>query len=417
MLTDDIEDADKFNGDHKTAYNDAWWMLVLLVGVVFGFAMVCFLPHEVADEGFHAPQVWTFFSGTLKVAPQLTMPPTYHLLLAAMMRCFGFFSVDMLRFLSAIVALTGLPLMYALIKHYWPDEAKVRTLQWFFMPIVFPFFFLIYTDAWALLPLLGMLLFTLRRRHLLAGLCGLLAVSFRQTAIPWVMFAGLMAVLETTSDTGIFTRIVASLRRSWPYLVVVAMFMVFVVLNKGVALGDRSQQQMAFHITNLYFFLIMAWVLLLPYNLSQLPTIVRWLKRPVVLILLVLGMFVFLATYSNPHQYNQPGLNFYLRNRLLNLMVESIAWRAIFYVPVAWMTLSLLTARLPESRLRWVFPVIALSLCLHPLIDIRYYLPALAIILAWREPCRPGWELATIYVYVLTTVYLIFHIARTSFFL
>ena len=404
-------------GQAQTAYMHAWWITLTFVGFVLGYTLISTLPHEVADEGFHGPQIWTFYTGQFSLVPQLTMPPTYHLIIAAMMRACGFYNVDVLRFFSSCIGILGVPLMYALVCQFWPKEAGMRAIQWLFMPIVFPFFFLIYTDSWAMLPLFGMLLLTLKRRHLLAALCGFLAICFRQTAVAWVGLAFLFTLLEDSTSANGTPSLRRTLYRVSPYLAVFSLFLAFVFLNKGIALGDRSQQAVHFNITNLYFFLITTCLLMLPYNLHQLPAILRYLKRPAVLVLVVLGLLFYLTTYSNTHQYNQPGLNVYLRNRLLQVMTESLAWRAAFYIPTVWTALSLLTTKWPDKRLHWILPIVAIFVCLHPMIDIRYYFPALAIILALRPPMKPAWELATVAFYLPLTAYLCFGIVQLRFFL
>lgn len=412
-----MQDPDSHSPRGNARHAAGGWLLVAFAGLVFGYALISTLPHEVADEGFHGPQVWTFFSGEFALLPNLTMPPTYHLLLAGMMRAFGFYDVDMLRLLSALVAALGLPLFHLLARRHWAEEeAGLRTLQWFFLPVFFPYVFLIYTDAWSMLPLLAMFLFALRGRHVMAALCGLLAVLFRQTAIAWVALACVLAALEGGIDPwrpvwrGLW-------RRALPYACVFAAFVVFVVWNQGVALGDRSLQSSRFHVTNLYFFLLCGWVFLLPWNLHQLPAIARQLQRPAVLLLLAGGLLVYLATFSNPHQYNQPSLDVYLRNRVLAVMVDSVAWRCVLYLPIAWMALTLLTTRWPERRLVWLLPAAALTLCLHPLIEVRYYLPALALLIAWRPPLRPGWEIAGLCLSLVVSAAFCFGIARLAFFL
>jgi alpha-1,2-glucosyltransferase len=394
--------------------------LALLAGAVFGYTVIAFLPHEAADEGFHGPEIWNFYSGNYRLEPTLAMLPTYHFVLAQMARLLRHYDVDLLRFLSACVALLCLPVFGAIVRHHRTRaEAEIKTVQLLFLPFAFPFFFLLYTDMWSLLAILATLLCALKRRHVLAGLCGLLAVSLRQTAILWVGFVFVLVALEQCDTRATFTLRRAlrnALRRGWPHLVVAGLFAVFVVLNKGIAVGDRSVQAVSVNPTIVYVFLICAWALFLPYNLGKAREVLGLLRRPWVAGLVALGFPLYLATYRVTHQYNAPGLDFYLHNRLLTLMTRSTPWRVALYVPLFWMTLSLCTLRFPEPRLRLLLVFIPLSLCVHPFVEERYYLPALAVLLAFREARFRRLEVATVAAYIPVSAYLALSIAKMRFF-
>lgn len=395
-------------------------VLVTLAGAALGFAMVCLQTHNAGDEGFHAPQAMNFAKGIYRFERSLPMLPAYHLLLGLMARAVGIQELNVLRLLSGIVSLISLPVFARLARRFWPLDAGLRTAHLLFLPIAFPFFFLVYTDMWSLLAVLGMLLLTLERRFVLAGLCAVIAIALRQTAAVWLAFALVLATLDQCDTRATFSIRKAAgnlFRRGYPLLLAGGLFATFVVLNKGVALGDRKLHQAAFNPTNLYLFLILGWALFLPCQVASLPRILPLLRRPAVWVALGLGMLVYLGTYQVKHQFNAPGLNFYLHNGVLAVMTRSVALRAALFVPLAWMILSLWTMRFPEPRLRWLLLFIALSVAFNPVVDPRYYLPGLALLLAFREPGRDSVELATVFAYVPVSAFLLFGIVKGSFFL
>jgi alpha-1,2-glucosyltransferase len=401
-----------------SAPSKIYFLLMIFAGAVFGLTIVSVLPHEVSDEGFHAPQIWSFFGGNNDLIPQLTVPPTYHVAVAMVAKLLGFYTVDAARFISAAVALLALPVFYQLVRRRYPQEAPIRTMQLFFLPAAFCFFFLIYTDIWALAAILLLMLMMERGRHGWAALAGLIAVALRPDAIVWVALALLIVCArpwrEIRGDLPDWLK--RSIAVGAPYLVVLALFGAFVIWNKGVAIGDSGQHRFAFNLTNLWVFLVVGWLLFLPFNVAQSSAILRLLAKPWVPAALVAGFVLYMATFNNAHPYNHPNLDIFLRNRLLGWMTHSDVVRALFYVPLAWMVLALATVRLPSRAHYWLFIIAPLSVCLHPLIEVRYYLPAFALLLAWRQPVKPLVEATTVAVYLPIAAYVMFGVAMLKFF-
>lgn len=400
--------------------------LLAVAGAVFGYALISVLPHEIADEGFHTPQIWDFYQNHYVLSDNLAMIPAYHYVMALALRQIGVFDLNLIRLLSLAVALVTLPIFYRLVRNFQPALAETRTLQLLFLPLLFPFFFLIYTDVWALLAVLSCLLFALDRRYLLSATIGLISILLKQTNVLWVGFAFVLVCFENPElfapkKNGLAWRfpllISKALRQGWPYLVVFVLFGLFVYINHGVAMGDRALQQAHFNPTNLYFFLICAWAIFIPYNIERVPAVLRLLARPGIAVVVVLGFFIYLGTYSNTHQYNQPGLSFYLRNRLLEVMTNSTAWRAALYLPVAWMLLSLGTVRLPEKRLYWAYLFIPLSIVFLPLIEVRYYFVGFALLLAVLPAGRRVVDVITLSYYLCAAAFLVYSIGMQRFFI
>lgn len=398
-----------------------YYGLLILAGLALGFALINTLPHETADEGFHAPTVWEYYNHNYGyINPYIAMFPTYHHIVAWFMRQIGKWDVSILRAVNLLIGVLAIPVFSSLVRRFHPGEERVRTAQFFFFPLFFPFFFLVYTDIWGLLAVLITILLTIDKRHWPAGLAGLLAVLLRQHNILWVgfcllwiMFAEVGPALSWKS-AGPALR--ALFRQGWLHLIVCASFVAFVIINKGVAIGDRGSNPFVIHVTNFYTFLIWSWVLLLPFHCTNLPAIVGLLRRRWVLPLVLAGFFVYLGTYNNWHPLNQPGSYYYLRNKLLTVMTESTPIRAMLYVPIAWSTLSFATLSFPDKRCYLLYFVGTLSIILMPVIEPRYYIPALALLLAFRPKTAPRVETLSVgYNTVLATV-LTYCIAQQFFF-
>ena len=361
------------------------------------------------------------FLGDVRTLESTTMLPTYHVLLAVAERLAGHHSDGLLRHINLAGSLLLPVVVWMMVQRHEPKEAGRRTVQWFFMPLLFPLYFLIYTDVWALIPMLVMQHLALSRRHLLAAIAGLVATLMRQDMIIWVGLAWLIVVLDGF-DFGTWrlttrAQMRSALLRGLPLFSILVAFAVFYVWNKGVAVGYRHLNPTTFNPTNIAVFLLCAWAVFLPLNLAALPRVWRLLRRPLPLLVGGIGFVLYLALFSNTHQFNGPDLRFYLRNELLVWMTDFRWIRAAAYVPMAWMAATLYVTPLAEPRLRVLLPVALLSAGLHPLIEPRYYLPALTLFQVWRCRGDSVAEHALLAIYVATTTWVMWGIVNDRFFL
>ena len=394
--------------------------LSVLVAVAAGHAVIASGPPLVADEGFHAPQVWALFFGRWEVLATTPMLPTYHALLALAERVAGEHDERLLRLLSLAGSL-GVPLLvWRGVALHEPREAGRRTLQWVAMPLLFPLLLLIYTDAWALAAVLGTLLAALRGRWLLAGAAGLLATLLRQDMVIWVAMAWVIVVAGDGAagprQPTTWPERRAAFARGLPLLATLVAFAVFVRWNGGVALGDRAHHPLAFSVTNVACLLLCAWLVFLPQNLQALPRIAALLRRRPALLAVAVAAFVIYAwRFDTRHPFN--GLRFYLHNEAVYWLRTERWVRALAFVPMAWMALTLAVTRLADPRLRLLYVVAPLSAGLHGLIEPRYYLPALTLFHVWRPSAGSRCENVTLAMYALLSALVVWGIATERFFL
>ena len=396
-------------------------MLLIVAGAALGFAMIATHPGHVVDEAAHTFQVALFTSGKFEVFAGMAMIPTYHAVLALAEWATGFYDIALLRFVNLLGSLLLPVFVWRLVAMYAPREAGRRTVQWFFMPLLFPFFFVVYTDAWTLAAMLATQLAALRREYLLAAFAGLVATLLRQDMIIWVGMAWLWVVLGDTDF--------ATWRREWrrllwpgfvrglPLFLVMLSFLCFFLWNQGIAVGDRMRHEVGLNPTNIACFLLCAWLVFLPQNVQALPRIRSLLRRPACIALLVAGFALYMGTYANTHAYNSEALRFYLHNEGLYWLTRYPWIRAAAFVPIAWMVLSLCVIDLAEPRLRIMYVVAPLSVGLHPLIEPRYYLPALTLFQVWRPSAGSRSENALLASYAAITLWVMWGTISGRFFL
>jgi alpha-1,2-glucosyltransferase len=113
------------------------------------------------------------------------------------------------------------------------------------------------------------------------------------------------------------------------------------------------------------------------------------LRRPVTWAVLAAMFALFWFAFAADHPYNKE-TNF-LRNQILLWATASHTHRLLFFLPVAVTCLSLPSLRLPPGG--WlVYPATVAFLLPSWLIEQRYYLIPLALVLADREPVDPRLE-------------------------
>ncbi len=397
---------------------------IAILILAFTFTILLNLRHEAADEGFHTPQIWAFFHGDFRVAKELTMIPAYHAVIAGLLKMTDTFSIKLARFLHLLLSALTLPVFYYICKRLKQSQADTRTLLFLSCPIVLPFFSLIYTDIPALLAILLAFLLTLQKRYILAATIGLLAILMRQTNLIWVAFCCVFILIEHIRAHGLESwrqQILPLARKLWAYAAIGIGAVIFFYLKGGVAVGDSHQHQISFNLSNLYFFLLLIFLFFLPHNIAYAGKIGSLLKTtPKVWYIVGVSFIIYMATYSNSHQYNSFGLSHYLRNVILHYTVTFPAIRAIAFIPMVWMALTLYFFY-KESDNKWLLGTLylfgLLSFVPLPLVEQRYYLPALVLLFAVMPKQNPKLDWCSLFIFIPINCSLLFWISQHRIFL
>ncbi|ETI44144.1 hypothetical protein, variant 3 [Phytophthora nicotianae P1569] len=263
------------------------------------------------DEIFHIPQAQKYCEGRfdewdpkITTFPGLYLASTLYAKAAFTLNVGDFCSVAVLRSVNLLFALGNVVLCVLLRRHVAPQDpnALLHALRIAVFPPLFFFAFLFYTDAGATFFVLLMALLAervdllqyppARGSFMLSSLSGAVAVLFRQTNIIWVVFvAGTVVVRcvelahskfiygslkEDTSASGTSSVTHSSLRVFlsfisvvisnlpsillivWPFVVIVAGFVGFLVANGGIVVGDKSNHEVTFHGAQVLYFIVVA---------------------------------------------------------------------------------------------------------------------------------------------------------------
>jgi len=310
------------------------------------------------DELIHYLQIKTFAEGQFEIHRKLTLLPGYHAIIAALAWVGGDLSLPAVRAVSWGLCALALVLFFLCARALDKRNRFSLNLAFLLSPIIFPFFFFLYTDIPSLLFLLGVLLLTLQRRYQLAGLMTILSLLLRQTNVVWAFFFALIAL----GQEGVWARLAQrdfrpalhALARLWLFVFAGLAFLAFVYWHGGIALGDAHTHRVErLHPTQVYLLLFTMFLLFAPLHIRNLPRIARMLRRRPFICLFIgaMSLAFYLGTFWVNHPYNYPpheSLQFrhiYLHNEILRLLRENLWLRAAAFIPMAWALCSLCVTR------------------------------------------------------------------------
>jgi alpha-1,2-glucosyltransferase len=390
----------------------------------------------LADEPHHIAQIRFLMRGEWRLVPSLTTVPGYHALIAGLGALVGKSDLPSLRLYSLTLSIVALAALFILARDAGDGRPVERLLQIAFLPILFPLFFLVYTDVVALLFFALALLLQERRRYWLAAAAATATLAIRQNYIVWFGLAALLLTLEVVrghvaAGTMAPARVPATAR---PFLnrktvaelatqgaghgIGLALFAAFVIWNRGIAIGDRAMHPFpSVHFGNIYFALFLTFFLLLPLHVANARRIAEVARRPATILALVGLLVLFLATFRTDHPYNQPELRWWLHNALLTFLASSAWTKLAMFAPMALALLSLCVTLLREPTHYLLYPFAVLSLLLAWQIEQRYYLAPLTLFLLFRVQRSLLFEWSLIAYLVTFTGILFLGISSGAYFL
>lgn len=276
-------------------------------------------------------------------------------------------------------------------------------------PVLYFFTFLYYTDAGSTFFTLFAYLMCLYRCHKASALLGICSILFRQTNIIWVAFCAGTVVAQKMDEAWRVDQskkkdeksasqislqrlahflpkyltspvnIKSVLLSTWPYGVVALGFIVFVVLNAGIVVGDRSNHEACLNAPQLFYFFSFTLIFSLPISLCyhRLVRFVQSLQRhPFLFLLITVLSLILVWKFTFVHQYllaDNRHFPFYVWKRIFQKheLVRFLLVPA--YVFAAWSFMDTLNSKS-------VFWILAFCVCLvaatvpQKLLEFRYFI-------------------------------------------
>ena len=305
-----------------------------------------------------------------------------------------------------------------------------------FFPLLYFFTFLYYTDPGSTFFVLLMYLYHLHDNTLISCLMGIVAIFFRQTNIIWVAFmAGLQArkvifqlMDENEADDRINTendyqvisfvlKIVVSpsrlfglvfhvLREAFWYIAVMIGFAIFVFINGGIVVGDKSHHEACMNIPQLFYFTSVTLVFSYMHLVSP-DKVINFLKFIISkwYICIIFAAFAYLAIwkYTHVHIYllsDNRHYTFYVWSKLyarheyiryiLIPMYLYAAWsiyRNVSHMDVLWrlvFIVCLIAATVPQKLLEFryfIIPYLILRLHFKSVSNVNLFIEMLFYVL------------------------------------
>ncbi len=361
-------------------------LALLMLTIGFGFF---YDNGQGVDENIHYDQIARLARGDWSLHPSLTMVPGFHALVAAVEVATGGVSEVSVRVVVFLLSVATVVAFHVLARTLQPDHAGTRTLQFTLLPMLFPQFFLVYTDVASLLFVVLMMLASARRHYWSAGVLGLVACLMRQNNVLWVAFAMLWSYLRESGWT--WPSLIESLKRYWTFIATGAVFLLFVAANGGeVALGEDagSHPLGSVHLTNLFFLLFLCCFLFLPLWWGYRRAVLTQLLRQRTWLALLVLAPIFWFGFINDHPHNLERASYFLPNAVL-IYFSSTPWlKAAFFLPIAIAAVGV--SAVPMKTPWWLLlPFSVLFLVPEWLVVPRYYLIPLTFFLVAREPAAP----------------------------
>ena len=341
------------------------------------------------DERAHWRQIELFLHRDWSMDPSITTLPGYHALMALAAWFMGTARLPSVRLVQFEIALCTIITFFFLARRRNAADATLKTLQFVFLPILFPLFFMLYTDVASLLFVLLTALAASAGRYPAAGVLGLVSCLIRQNNIIWTALAFAQGYV---GDQGWrWPSRISNLLRYTPVLLSAAVIGGWLVFNRGqVAAGDVTAHPLGTpHLGNVFFMLFVSGILFLPLWWGYREQTWARLRKPSMWVALAATFALFVFGFAADHPYNEE-LGF-LRNQILTWSTASWTHMLVFFLPIAITVVSAPSVRLSQSG--WLAYVATLAFLLPAwLIEQRYYLIPLALLLADREPVDPRIE-------------------------
>ena len=152
------------------------------------------------DEFGHFSQIKLFLEGKLEIYKGISLIPGYHLITAVIAKLTGLTSVPELRIISYSFSLLTIITFFKITQVIDPHFSFLKTFQFAFFPVLFPYLFLLYNESLSILLVLLSFYSILLKKNFLGGIFSIISVLVRQTNFVWLVFFFIYIYLRKYSN-------------------------------------------------------------------------------------------------------------------------------------------------------------------------------------------------------------------------
>lgn len=321
-------------------------MLLIYFSISFWYISTKVVPYDFIDEKFHVNQTIEYIVGHWTTwDPKITTPPGLYILGYSNYKILSKFSNINVRTALRLTNMFGgvivLPIvvlrplfLYNAIG-FWPV-----TIMMF--PLLTTYYYLYYTDVWSTILILQSLTVILTRQFgswsiVVSALLGGISIFFRQTNIIWCAFICLIAVERGAILKKQFTNhhinnylktfiyAIEDFREVvLPYAIVCVCFVLFVLINGSITLGDKSNHAAGLHGMQFFYCALFLTFFSMPIWISRAyihQYTTRWVTRPIRSIFEILCICFVIRYFTKIHPFllaDNRHYTFYLFKRVIN---------------------------------------------------------------------------------------------------
>lgn len=361
------------------------FLLALFSAVLFSvFAALKNMP-LISDEFFNYRSIVSIFKGGRPEVFMSTLPG-YHYITGFILKIFTntLPTLMTVRLMSVFFGI-GLSVVILLVARKIDKKTSViTTFEVLFLPIIFPFYFVAYGDVLSLIIVILSFFCLLKKQNFLSGFFGVISLVVRQDNIFWLALFCLFIFLDQRcADKR--TNWIKFFKRTWIFFAGFLTYAIFVLVNGGVAVGDKVSHVIGIYSGNIYFFLFIFLIFTLPFAVSLFPKIKRRIQEnPLIILTIILAFVVFIMTFKVDHVYNI-GRDFFLRNRVLHFFDAGLLEKFFYFIIVAYSVFLLLETKFWEKKYYLLYPAIILTLMPNSLVEVRYYFASMTLLILFRK--------------------------------
>ncbi|KAG5436896.1 hypothetical protein PCANB_001649 [Pneumocystis canis] len=282
-------------------------------------------------------------------------------------------------------------------------------------PLLYTYSLLYYTDILSTLLIFLSLYLTLKKRHKLSAMISFLSLTVRQTNVVWVLFFisisifspctsntkrvnTKLSILDPPADNAYFfdyIHFIQSLLRFsiqqyndiikviWPYMIVIALFGIFLIYNQGIVLGDKTNHIVGIHLPQLFYFSIFTAFWGSPHLLTK--NIIqsffkqslgnKWALFRTCGFMIIIGLIVHFNTKEHTFLISDNRhYTFYIWKRTIKAHPAAKYIAVPFYYAAIWAILNKLMHYQKISYVLFFVIIITLVLGFEQLLEFRYFI-------------------------------------------
>lgn len=319
-----------------------------------------------------------------------------------------------LRLINLAFHSVNILLFYKILSHnnprtYWKNVFSAYNIT--LLPPLYFFSYLYYTDILSVTTVLLMIYLSIRENHFLASIVGCWSVLMRQTNIVWVMFLLIRLVVVETYLLSlehssrritrtrfaivekdiirllrifyyhkwiIFTKSsLAFLLNLFCYVSLVVAFIIFVITNGGIVVGDKTAHEATIHIPQLFYFALFAGFFSWSHLLDEVVPFANFCRKHFLFVVftgMIMAYIIHINTLEHPYLLaDNRHYIFYVWKRLYG--ADGFRYAIIpFYIFGLYCIFKTFVEHDDVSYLIAFVPCLIIALVPQKLIEFRYFL-------------------------------------------